>query len=77
MNKELRNNILKDLGKSRVGEALRDYLKEAVETMKDELTKTNNWEETLGIQKAIGIIKKKFKFLEKEEQEKKQRTSYQ
>jgi len=77
MDKELRNKVLKGFSsKSNEGNALRDYLDETMKDIKNKLTETQSWEETIGLQQSIKILKKKFQFLYPKEAEKGQRTSY-
>ena len=77
MNKELRDNLLKNLGENdKYGPALEDWLSEEIEKMKD-VSSVESWEETLGRQEALKLIDKLRKFLFRKPPKKKQRIKYQ
>ena len=52
--------ILNDLGKTQYGFALRKYLKEKYEKIND-ITSVTTWEETLGRQYALKLLKRYFR----------------
>jgi DNA-binding transcriptional regulator GbsR (MarR family) len=64
MNKEDRDQILENLAKNRQGEALLDWITEEIQNLSD-VEKFKTWDETLGKQYAVKLLRKLFKFLEK------------
>ena len=62
MEERIRKIIQEDLPNSHFGTALEEYLKEEIEKMVD-ITTAVKWEEVLGRQEAVKILKKVFRFL--------------
>jgi hypothetical protein len=55
--------VLQELGKTQYGQALRALLNEKLADIKD-ISNTKTWEETLGRQFAVRLIKDIFSFME-------------
>ena len=62
MNEKIKQIIQVDLPNSHFGKALEEYLAEEIERMVD-VTTAKDWNEVLGRQEAVKIIKKIFRFL--------------
>ena len=63
MKKEDKDRLLKQLSKSSEGIALKEYLEETINKMTDIFT-INSYEELIGKQIAIKLIKETFRFLD-------------
>lgn len=63
MKKEDKDRLLKQLSKSSEGIALKEYLEETINKMTDIFTITS-YEELIGKQIAIKLIKETFRFLD-------------
>ena len=62
MEENVRKLVQEDLKNTSYGKALEIYLKEEIERMVD-ITTAEKWEEVLGRQEAVKILKKVFRFL--------------
>lgn len=63
MTREDRRRLLEELGKTNHGKALREFLAERRETIGD-ITSCKNWEEAVGRQFALVLLKEMFSFLD-------------
>lgn len=63
MTKQKRTELLLNLSKTAYGSALRDYLEEKTDEIKD-ISNVDSWEETIGKRTALTVLKDLFKFLE-------------
>lgn len=58
--------LLEELGKTQFGKALREFLDDKKTEIGD-ITKSKSWEETLGRQHALTLIKDLFYFMKEKE----------
>lgn len=67
--------LLQELGKSPLGNALRDFLDEQKKTIGNVKT-TQSWEETLGRKFALKLIEDLFSFMDTPKVDKKEKNQY-
>lgn len=65
MDEQIKKIIQVDLPNSHFGKALEEYLADEIQRMCD-ITTATKWEEVLGRQEAVKILKKVFRFLNTE-----------
>ena len=76
MNPKEKNKRLEDLAKSGYGEALLEYIQENISEMKD-ISTVKTFEEMVGRQEAVKMLKSIFRFLDKKREKKGEKTKNQ
>jgi len=76
MTKEERNKRLENLARSEYSKALLEFLQEKINIMSD-INTVKNWEELVGKQEAVKILKEIFRFLETKKEGKELKTKSQ
>lgn len=67
--------LLRELARSMHGKALKTYLEDQYKVIGD-ITSCTSWEQTIGRQFAIGVLKDIFSFLEEKPESKKTPNQY-
>ena len=67
--------ILSEMSKSQYGIILKRYFAEELENLSD-ITQTKSWEETLGKQFAVGVIKRLISFMEEKKAIEQKKNQY-